>query len=314
MSRKSKYDISIVFPLYNESSNILTVFENTRKVMLEIDRTFELIFVNDGSNDNSLEILRNIQEKYVFVKVISLYKNNGKANALEVGFNNTSSDIIVSLDIDNQFNSNDIIKFIDKIGEGYDIVSGVRKIRQDDLTIRITSKIFNMIVKLFTGLKFEDFFSGFKCYRKSVLDYLALFGNLYRFAAVIAYKKGFKVCEIPVEHKKRIKGKSSYNFLQRVRIAISDLIMIFFMILFNNDKVYYLKISTYFSLIFGLIIYFIHTKFPDQKFLENLYFMVIYFSIQILIILKICDLFFERHEGEIDKRKRNIEKTFGFNL
>ena len=109
MSRKSKYDISIVFPLYNESSNILTVFENTRKVMLEIDRTFEIIFVNDGSNDNSLEILRNIQEKYVFVKVISLYKNNGKANALEVGFNNTSSDIIVSLDIDNQFNSNDII-------------------------------------------------------------------------------------------------------------------------------------------------------------------------------------------------------------
>ena len=112
MSRKFKYDISIVFPLYNESDNILTVFENTRKAMIEFDRTFEIIFVNDGSNDNSLDVLKLIQEKYFFVKVISLYKNQGKANALEAGFKNTSSEIIVSLDMDNQFNSNDIISSI----------------------------------------------------------------------------------------------------------------------------------------------------------------------------------------------------------
>ena len=109
MSRKFKYVISIVFSLYNESDNILPVFENTRKAMLEIDRTFEIIFVNDGSEDNSLDILTAIQEKYSFVKVISLFRNGGKSNALEAGFKNTSSEITISLDIDNQFNSNDII-------------------------------------------------------------------------------------------------------------------------------------------------------------------------------------------------------------
>ena len=309
MSRKFKYDISIIFPLYNEAENILTVFENTRKVMLETDRTFEIIFVNDGSNDNSLDILKVIQENHFFVKIISLYKNQGKSNALEAGFNNTSSEIIVSLDIDNQFNSNDIIKFIHKIEEGYDVVSGRREDRQDNLTVRITSKFFNMIVRLLTGLHFDDFFSGFKCYRKPVLDYLSLFGNLYRFAAVIANKKGFKVCEIPVEHKQRILGKSKYNFLQRVRIAMGDLTMILFMIIFNPDRVYYLRITSYFLLSAGLIIYFYQIILhPEYSITNILGLSIIFIAIQGLIIASICSNFFRRHVKDIEKRKLNIEK------
>jgi glycosyltransferase involved in cell wall biosynthesis len=277
--------------------------------MLETDRTFEIIFVNDGSEDDSLDILKAIQEKYFFVKVISLFKNQGKSNALEVGFNNTSSEIIISLDIDNQFNSSDIPKFIRKIEEGYDVVYGRRKDRQDDKTVRITSKIFNMIVKLLCGLQFEDYFTGFKCYRKSVLNYLALYGNLYRFAAVIAYKKNFKVCEIPVEHKKRIIGKSNYNFIQRFRIAIGDLIMIFFMIIFNPDRVYYLRITSYFLLSFGLIIYFDQIIFhPNYAIIKILGLSIIFISIQGHIIANICSNFFKRHVDDFENRKRNIDK------
>ena len=178
ISVKTKIEISIVVPLFNEEQNLSAFLEELNAAMISFGRNFEIIFVNDGSTDNSEEVLLGLIKENSHVKVISLRKNTGKAIALEHGFKLVNGNKTLIIDCDLQYDPKDIQILADKIDEGYDVVSGRRVNRADSRDIVITSLVFRWVVKRLSGLNFFDYFSGLKCFRTSVISKLDLKGDL----------------------------------------------------------------------------------------------------------------------------------------
>ena len=222
-----KIDLSIIVPLYNEENSISTLFKEIKSNIKNINS--EIIFVNDGSSDNSKEIILDIINKNNNVKLIDSFTNEGKSEALNKGFHHCSGDIVITMDADLQDNPSEINKFIKMIKtENCDLVSGWKKNRKDPISKTFPSKIFNSILRLISRINLNDFNCGFKAYKINVAKSLTLYGGLHRFIPILVKKNGFKIKEIVINHRERKYGKSKYGS-SRIFHGLFDLITVLFL-------------------------------------------------------------------------------------
>lgn len=222
--------LSIIIPIFNEEKNIEPLYLGLKTSLSLIGKDFEIIFVNDGSTDNSEKILKEIAQKDRRVLIISHRTKLGKAAALGTGFDFAQGKLIITMDGDLQDDPKEIPKFVKKISQGYDVVCGWRIKRKDAFLKILTSRLMNFFVFFLSGLKIHDFYCGLKCYRREVLEKLNLYGGLYRLAHIAAHKKGFRITELTVNHQPRKFGQSKYGGLKRFKRALSDLAIILFVI------------------------------------------------------------------------------------
>jgi glycosyltransferase involved in cell wall biosynthesis len=204
-------EISIVIPVFDEEGSLRELHSKLTRVLGGMNRSYELVFVDDGSRDTSIEILSEIFDADPFSRVLSFRTNYGKSAALSVGFDEARGDIIVTIDADLQDDPEEIPRLVEKIDEGYDLVSGWKQSRRDPITKTIPSKVFNTVTKWVTGLKIHDMNCGLKAYRSYVTGHLKVYGQLHRFLPVFAHKAGFRVGEIAVKHHPRVHGKTKYG-------------------------------------------------------------------------------------------------------
>lgn len=225
---KRQRKISIVIPAYNEEDSLRPLTIELKKVFNELkDYEFEVIVVDDGSTDNSLKVLNEIRREDDRFKIISFQKNYGKSAALSVGFKYATGDLIVTMDADLQDDPHEIPNLIKKIDEGYDLVSGWKKIRFDPFIKKYSSRLFNFVTSLLTGIKIHDFNCGLKIYRREVTQSIKVYGEMHRYLPVLAHWNGFRVGEIVVRHHPRRYGKTKFG-ASRFLKGFLDLITILF--------------------------------------------------------------------------------------
>lgn len=217
--------LSVVVPLFNEADSLPELYVALDGALSLYPGRYELIFVDDGSSDGSFEVLKTLRSKDDRVKVVQLRGNQGKATALAVGFREARAEIIITLDADLQDDPKEIPKFLAKLDEGYDLVSGWKVHRQDPWTRRFLSAIFNRVTGVITGLRIHDMNCGFKAYRRAAISELKLHGELHRFIPALASWRGFRVAEIEVEHHPRRFGRSRYG-LERIPWGFFDLLTV----------------------------------------------------------------------------------------
>jgi len=217
--------LSIVVPVFNEAESLPELYAALAAVLESVGGSSELIFVDDGSTDASFEILKGLHDKDQRVKIIQLRRNQGKAAALAVGFREATGEVIMTLDGDLQDDPIEIPKFLRKLEEGYDLVSGWKAQRRDPWSRRFLSALFNYVTAFITGLRIHDFNCGFKAYRRAVVSELKLHGELHRFIPALASWRGFRIAEIQVKHHPRRHGKSKYG-VERIPGGFFDLLTV----------------------------------------------------------------------------------------
>ena len=258
--------ISIVVPIYNESENITLLINEIFDVMGKHKLDFELIIVNDGSVDNTINVLETISlEKQLIV--INLRKNYGQTAALAAGFDNSNGEIIVTLDGDLQNDPNDIPNLITKINEGYDLICGWRFERKDKLiNRRIPSKIANRLIGKVTGIFLHDYGCSLKAFKREIIKDIKLYGELHRFLPVLANIEGAKIREIKVNHRKRKYGYSKYGIDRTFRVLM-DLLTVWFMNKFLTRPMYVFGFIGIISIISSFIIssYLVVLKFLGEN-------------------------------------------------
>lgn len=229
MATQSKsLQLSFVIPVKNEDQTLETLFQGINDSLLATDKNirFEIIFIDDGSTDNSWQEMSRLTEQHPdIIKAIKLRRNFGKAYALSCGFNQSEGDIIFTMDADLQDDPGEISKFLDKIAEGFDVVSGWKNNRQDPLSKTLPSKLFNKMTAKITGIALHDFNCGFKAYKKEVLEDIKIYGELHRYIPVLAHELGFISAEVSVKHNKREFGESKYGW-ERYTRGLVDLLTV----------------------------------------------------------------------------------------
>ena len=227
--------ISFIIPILNEAES-LNILHN--EILQHIDNyEYEIIFIDDGSTDDSFSVLSAIADKDRQVKVIKFRRNFGKAEALSVGFDYACGDVVFTLDADLQDDPAEIPHFIEKINEGWDIVCGWKQKRHDPLMKVYPSKFFNLITSATFGLKLHDYNCGFKAFKNEVVREIDLYGEMHRYIPALAQAKGFKVTEIPVNHRVRKFGQSKYGLNRFVR-GYLDLFTVKLVTKFNKSPLY----------------------------------------------------------------------------
>lgn len=211
-------DISVIVPVYNEAQNLVELFERLAKTMEATGRTFEMVAVNDGSTDESFEILKRFREKDARLRIVNLVRNFGQTPALYAGFANARGAIVVTLDADLQNPPEEIPKLIAKLDEGYDAVQGWREVRQDSILRRIPSKVLNSVVSRLLGSKIRDLGSGMKVFRREVVDRMVSFTHHARYVPAEMLWLGVKIAEVKVDHKERAGGESKYGLFSLLRL------------------------------------------------------------------------------------------------
>ena len=217
---------SVIIPIYNEEENIIRLSESIFNALSDMD--YEVIFINDGSTDNSEKNILSISKKFTHMKLINLRRNYGQTAAMQAGFDHAKGDIVIPMDGDLQNDPKDIPMLIEKINEGYDVVSGWRKDRLDKKLTRILpSKIANNLISRISGIHLHDYGCTLKAYRKEVLNDIKLYGEMHRFIPIYASWEGAKVTEVAVTHHARTAGETKYG-LSRIPKVILDLLVIRF--------------------------------------------------------------------------------------
>lgn len=243
--------ISFVIPVYNEKDSLVELYE---EIISSIgSKKYEIIFIDDGSTDGSVEILRNLTMKDNNLVLIQFYRNYGKSAALSEGFKRADGDCIVTMDADLQDNPAELDNLLLKLNEGYDVVSGWKKDRKDPLSKRIPSKFFNLVTRMFTGVKIHDFNCGLKIYRKSVIKTLDIYGGRHRYIPALAGQKKFKVSEIVVNHRPRKHGETKYGG-RRFFHGFFDLISVLFLSKYIQSPLYFFGQLGLFAFTAGSII------------------------------------------------------------
>lgn len=218
---------SVVIPVKDEAESLPALHKEITEVFKKLNNSYEIIFIDDGSIDNSSGVIKNLQKIDKNIKLIIFRANFGKSEALSVGFSKANGEVIITIDADLQDDPNDIPKFIEKLGEGYDLVNGWRVKRADTFIKKMSSLLFNGGSSWMSGIKLHDFNCGMKILKKEVADEINIYGELHRFIPILAAKKKFKVTEIPVNNRNRKYGKSKYGFGRSWR-GILDLLTTIF--------------------------------------------------------------------------------------
>lgn len=234
-------DVSVVVPLYNEEETLPLLVDKVVKVMRASGKTWELVAVDDGSKDQTAEILAQLAAKVPELKPLYFRRNYGQTAAMQAGFDHAEGEVVVTMDGDLQNDPADIPRLIAHLEEtGVDIVSGWRKNRQDHAIKRnLPSKIANRLIGNITGVRLHDYGCSLKAYRKDVLEELKIYGELHRFIPAIAAQYGAKVTELPVAHQARQFGESKYGIDRTIRVAL-DIIQVYFFQKFLHRPMHFL--------------------------------------------------------------------------
>jgi glycosyltransferase involved in cell wall biosynthesis len=231
-------EVSIFLPVYNEESNLLPLHTRLDQALSKLNRTAEIIYVDDGSSDGSLEVLREIANKDSRVRVLALRRNYGQTAAMAAGIDAARGAVLIPMDADLQNDPADIIRLLERLDEGYDVVSGWRQNRQDKLiTRKIPSMIANKLISWIGGVPLHDYGCSLKAYRRESLEEVRLYGEMHRFIPIYASWAGARVSEIPVQHHARKMGKSKYG-LSRTLKVVFDLMTIKFMASYQTKPIY----------------------------------------------------------------------------
>lgn len=240
MTRESSpsLDLSVVIPVYNEAPNLRPLCESLMEALLPLQRSFEVILVDDGSTDDSLPVYQDLCRRYRQLRVLRLRRNFGQTAGFSAGFDSARGRAIVTMDGDLQNDPADIPALLVKLEEGFDLVSGWRVRRRDKKLTRILpSRIANWLISCLTGVRLHDYGCSLKAYRFEVVKNLALYGELHRFIPVLASMYGVTITEVPVDHHPRLMGKSKYTLSRATRVII-DLGTILFLKWFQDRPQY----------------------------------------------------------------------------
>jgi glycosyltransferase involved in cell wall biosynthesis len=234
---KPECDLSVVLPVYNEAANLPILQQQLTATLTSLGNSYEIIYVDDGSTDGSLEALREIVRTHDHVRVIELRRNFGQTAALSAGLDYSQGKIVVCLDADLQNDPEDIPRLLDKIAEGYDLVSGWRQKRKDHWFSRImVSSVANRLISQITDVKLHDYGCTLKAYRRDLLHHIRLYGQMHRFIPALAGLVGARIVEIPVNHRPRRYGKSKYG-LSRMFTVLLDLLTVKFLGTFSSRPI-----------------------------------------------------------------------------
>jgi glycosyltransferase involved in cell wall biosynthesis len=220
--------ISVVVPVHDEERSVQPLYEELRAALDPLGRRWEAVFVDDGSTDGSFAALTRLHADAENVKVVRLRRNFGKAAALAAGFRHAVGDVVVTIDADLQDDPAEIPQLLAKLDEGFDLVSGWKTQRRDPLSRRIPSRIFNGVVGRVSGLRLHDLNCGLKAYRAEVVRNLRIYGELHRFLPVLAHDRGYRIAELPVNHRPREHGRSRYG-VERYLRGFLDFLTVWFM-------------------------------------------------------------------------------------
>ena len=243
--------ISFVIPVLNEEDSLLQLYKEI--IQHSSSFLYEIIFIDDGSSDNSFNIIRSIIEQDDKVKVIRFRRNFGKAAALQIGFRLAKGDYIFTMDADLQDDPKEIPNFIRKLEEGYDLVSGWKKQRHDPLYKTLPSRLFNYITSHTFKLYIRDFNCGYKIYRKEVVKEIHIYGEMHRYIPVLANALGYQVTEIPINHRKRIYGKSKYG-IERYMRGFFDLLTVKMVTRYSKSPLYLFGRIGVISVLLGVLL------------------------------------------------------------
>ncbi|MBV9216801.1 MAG: glycosyltransferase family 2 protein [Acidobacteria bacterium] len=231
-------ELSLFLPVLDEEENLRPMHEKIKAALDELGKTAEVIYVDDGSTDKSLSILKELAAADGRVRVISLRRNYGQTAAMSAGIDAARGEILIPMDADLQNDPADIKRLLDKLDEGYDVVSGWRKNRQDKLISRkIPSQIANRIISWIGGVHLHDYGCSLKAYRREVIQDVRLYGEMHRFIPIYASWAGARVAEIPVDHHARTMGRSKYGISRTVKVVF-DLMTIKFMASYQTKPIY----------------------------------------------------------------------------
>jgi len=220
--------ISVVIPVHDEERSVAFLYEELQAALQPLGRSWEAVFVDDGSTDGTFAALTRLHAGVDNVRVVRLRRNFGKAAALDAGFAEACGELVVTIDGDLQDDPAEIPRLLAKLDEGFDLVSGWKTRRRDPLSRRIPSKVFNGVAGRVSGLRLHDLNCGLKAYRAEVLQGLRLYGELHRYIPVLAHYRGFRVAELPVNHRPREHGRSNYG-MERYMRGFLDLLTVTFM-------------------------------------------------------------------------------------
>jgi len=219
--------LSVVVPVHNEERSVALLYDELRSAIEPLDTDWETVFVDDGSSDGTFAALTRLHAGTDNVRVVRLRRNFGKAAALGAGFDQARGEIVVTIDGDLQDDPFEIPRLLAKLDEGFDLVSGWKAHRRDPLSRRVLSRVFNWVTSLFSGVRLHDMNCGLKAYRAEVVHGLRLYGELHRFIPVLAHYRGFRIAELPVNHRPREHGRSRYG-IERYLRGFLDLLTVSF--------------------------------------------------------------------------------------
>ena len=230
---------SIVVPFHNEEENVTALYARLKQVMEQVGDPFELVLVDDGSNDRTYKLMEEIAAVDSRVLVVKLRRNFGQTSALAAGFDHASGEFILAMDGDLQHDPNDIPSFIEKLEDGYEVVSGWRKERIDNFIMRrVPSRCANWLMARLSGVDFHDFGTTFKAYRREVIQNIPLYGEMHRFIPALASWYGASICEIPIKNLNRERGKSHYGIGRTFRVFF-DLLTIRFLLRYMGRPLHF---------------------------------------------------------------------------
>jgi glycosyltransferase involved in cell wall biosynthesis len=252
---RADIEYSVVVPLYNEQAVVDELYHRLSKVMQQTGESYELILVEDGSSDSTLEKLKAIAEKDEHVIIVQLRRNFGQTPALAAGFDYARGEIIISMDGDLQHLPEEIPKFLEKIEEGYDVVSGWREKRVDNLIMRkIPSRAANWLASKASGVDIHDFGTTFKAYRRQIIQDVKLYGEMHRFIPALVSFTGGKIIEIPITNIVRPSGKSNYGISRTFRVAF-DLITLRFLLGYITRPLHFFGKAAFYCIVTACLIF-----------------------------------------------------------
>ncbi len=237
-SNGGRPEVSVFLPVYNEEPNLLPLHAKLEEALKALGRSAEIIYVDDGSSDGSLSVLRHIASRDERVRVVALKRNYGQTAAMAAGIDAAQGEVLIPMDADLQNDPADIVRLLNKLDEGYDVVSGWRKNRQDTLiTRKIPSMFANRLISWIGGVPLHDYGCSLKAYRRASLEDVKLYGEMHRFIPIYAAWAGARVTEIPVTHHPRTMGQSKYGLSRTIKVVF-DLITIKFMASYQTKPLY----------------------------------------------------------------------------
>ncbi len=245
--------LSVIVPVFNEEESVLHFYDELKKLLPGLTREHEIVFIDDGSNDSTLALIKDLEKKDNNLRVFSFRRNHGKAEALTFGFQKAKGNLILTLDADLQDKPSEIIKLLDKQKEGYDLVSGWRKDRKDSFAKVIFSKVFNNFASMFWGTKLHDYNCGLKLYTQDAAKSLNLYGGMHRFIPLLVAQEGFRITEVSVVHDIRKYGKSKYS-AWKVLTQMPDMMTMLFLSKFSQRPSHFFGFFGALLVFFGVLI------------------------------------------------------------